>query len=143
MNLGLEFAEAIPQTLEIRDRPLAGPCRRGYEGTIVGFAGDPGGPLSADDAVARACARPPAVLYETGDYAGDRPPEDAIDLPLQILGCRHFAERPGGEPVSDVLRRNRLVPGIGMNELRERCAATYGARRCIPQLRTLAESLNR
>jgi hypothetical protein len=140
MNMPYEFGEAIPQTLEIGGRRLAGTCRQGYEGTILGFAGDPGGPLAADDAVVRACARPPVVLYQTAGYAGDRASEDVIALPLQVLGCRRFSKRLAGEPVSDVLRGNRLVPGLGMNEVRDRCAARYGERRCFPQIRAL-ESL--
>ncbi|MDP9227686.1 MAG: hypothetical protein M3M99_01380 [Actinomycetota bacterium] len=133
-NLGIEQGESFPQLVALRPGPLAGPCKAGSAGIIVGYKQDPGGPLANDDEVLRACAKPPgvSVIIQTPGYIGYKP--------LQVLSCPSFARELEGVPVADVLRRNRLVPGHGTTELRAQCAETYGEARCMPELRTAEEA---
>ncbi len=132
MNLDREQSASFPLVLGFRDEEMRGPCRRDFAGIVFGYKEFLGGPLGADDSVRRACADPvgPAVLLETPEFLGP----DALKPPLQILGCRKFAPELDGEPMPDVLRRSRLLPGVILDELRRRCTLRFGERRCFADL---------
>jgi hypothetical protein len=133
MNLVREQAESFPKLVGLTDERLRGPCSDGFSGVLVGYEQYPGGPLGVDDSVRRACADPggPVLIRQTPGYRGFPRGYDAFP-PLQVLGCRRFAPKLDGDPIADVLRRSRLVPGVGNDEVRLRCAVSFGGRRCFP-----------
>jgi hypothetical protein len=108
-NLGIEQGGSLPEMLPLSGRPLRGPCRRGFEGILVGLRQPYPGPAAAGTAALRLCADRggPTLLART-------PGLDQLPS-WELLGCRKFRH---GAAAARVLRRNRLVPGEGMRQVR-------------------------
>jgi hypothetical protein len=115
-NVDLERAEALPKVLPLIDEPLTGPCRRGVGTLLVGLNDQlPEAALGTTKTIEGACLNQ-SILERTAGW--------------QIVDCRRLRRSVNGQSVGDVLRQNRIVPGIGPRRLRQLCVARLGPTRC-------------
>lgn len=123
-----ETGESLPRLVRLERTDSPQPCDPRFAGIIAGLESVPGGPLAADDSVTRACADPggPTTLVKTATLVGQ---------PAWVIsGCKSFRKKLDGRPVADILRQNRLIPGVGVLEVRKRCEAELGPEHCRPPI---------
>jgi hypothetical protein len=115
-EIDIERSEAMPRVLSFTGVPLRGPCRRGAGTIIVGLRGElPVTALGTTKLMRRVCAR--QSILETTDF-------------WQVTSCRKLRRRLNGRTYKQILRPNRLVPGLGPFAVHPLCVARYGRTGC-------------
>jgi hypothetical protein len=115
-NIGQERAEAMPRALHLTGIPLRGPCERTAGTVIVSERGTfPVEALGPTELMGRVCVRQ-SILEMTDGW--------------QIADCRKLRRRVDGWTAKQVLRPNRLVPGLGPFAVRPMCVERFGRSGC-------------